>query len=253
MASMKNPLLVPALLVAIAALVVAACGGESNVPKSSSATETPAGRAAKLPDQLFAAHFVDSTPGHGQEFAQVPNGILINFNFSLADNSSIKVTKDGVPVAAGPAVVRGERRLELASDLTGTQVDGVYVVDYKACWPDRSCHDGRFAFRVDGSKISTYLDVTDRAEVPVSLKDLAFSPARMLMSTGTKVTWTNNDTVSHFVNTDPHPDHNYLPTLNSVELKPGQSYSFTFADAGEWPYHCSLHFPENMVASVIVR
>jgi plastocyanin/methionine-rich copper-binding protein CopC len=250
MTSFKNLLLLPALLVA---LVVAACGGESDARKSGGTTETPVSGAASLPDQLFAAHFVDSTPGHGQEFAQVPNRVLVNFNFNLADNSSIAVTKRGVPVAAGPATVRGERRLELASDLAGVQGDGVYLVNYKACWPDRSCHDGQFAFKVDGSKKSAYLDTTSRAEVAVSMKDLAFSPARLLISKGAKVTWTNDDTLPHFVNTDPHPDHNYLPALNSVELKPGQGYSYTFNDAGEWPYHCSLHFPQNMVASVIVR
>lgn len=253
MASTKSLLPLPALLVALVVLVAAACGGESSARKSGSATKTPEGGAAKLPDQLFAAHFVASTPGHGQEFAQVPTRVLINFNFNLADNSSIAVTKDGVPVAAGPATVQGERRLELASDLAGVQGSGVYLVNYKACWPDRSCHDGQFAFRVDGSKKSTYLDTTGRAEMAVSMKDVAFSPARLLISKGTKVSWTNDDTVPHFVNTDPHPDHNYLPALNSVEVKPGQSYSYTFTGSGEWPYHCSLHFPQNMVATVIVR
>ncbi len=253
MASTKNLLLVPALLAVIVVLVIAACGGESYAPKSGSATETPAIGTANLPDQFFAAHFVDSTPGHGQEFVQVPKRVLINFNFNLADNSSIAVTKSGAPAAAGPATVRGERRLELASDLAGVQGDGVYLVNYKACWPDRSCHDGQFAFKVDGSKESAYLDTTSRAEVAVSMKNLAFSPAKLLISKGAKVTWTNDDTVPHFVNTDPHPNHNYLPALNSVELKPGQSYSYTFTDSGEWPYHCSLHFPQNMVASLIVR
>ncbi|MSQ12303.1 MAG: hypothetical protein EXR48_06410 [Dehalococcoidia bacterium] len=248
----KN-LLFLALFAALVPLVVAACGGESNGRVSSGATETSGGGAATLPDQIFAAHFVDSTPGHGQEFAQVPNRVLVNFNFNLADNSSIAVTKNGAPVAVVPAIVQGERRLEPTSDLTGIQGDGVYVVDYKACWPDRSCHEGRFAFRVDGSKPSTYLDVTGRAEVAVSLKDTAFSPAKLLVSKGTRITRTNNDAVPHFINTDPHLAHNYLPALNSVELKPGQSCSHTFADAGEWPYHCSLHFPQDMVASVIMR
>jgi len=25
---------------------------------------------------------------------------------------------------------------------------GLYQVDYKACWPDQSCHTGKFAFIV---------------------------------------------------------------------------------------------------------
>ncbi|MBI3743249.1 MAG: copper resistance protein CopC [Chloroflexi bacterium] len=240
----KDRLLLFAATVAIVALAVAACGGGS----SQQASDTANG----LPGQLFAAHFVDSTPAHGQQFAQVPNQILINFNFTLADNSSISLTRDGVAVPVGAAKVGGERRLQLASDVTGVQGNGLYVVDYKACWPDRSCHNGRLAFRVDASKSSSYLDMRGRADVAVSMKDVAFSPARILVSKGAIVTWTNNDGVQHFVNTDPHPVHNYLPGLNSLEIKPGQSYTYTFSDAGEWPYHCSLHFPQNMVASIIV-
>ena len=127
------------------------------------------------------------------------------------------------------------------------------MVNYKACWPDRSCHDGRFGFRVDGSVKPTYLDMTGRPEVAVSMRDTAFSPTKLVVSLGTKVTWTNNDAVLHFVNTDPHPVHNYLSTLNSTELEPGETYSYTFTEQGEWPYHCSLHFPQNMVAAVIVQ
>ncbi|MBM3947272.1 MAG: plastocyanin, partial [SAR202 cluster bacterium] len=72
-------------------------------------------------------------------------------------------------------------------------------------------------------------------------------------SQGTKVVWTNNEAVPHFVNTDPHPSHNNLPGLNSLDLREGQSYTFTFVQAGEWAYHCSAHYPQGMVGSVLVR
>ena len=72
------------------------------------------------------------------------------------------------------------------------------------------------------------------------------------MSKGTKVVWTNGDGVAHFVNTDPHPSHNVLADLNSLDLAQGQSYSFTFTEVGEWGYHCSAHYL-SMVGRVIVQ
>src|SRR5688572_3397278 len=48
----------------------------------------------KLPDLIRAAHFVDSSPKHGDTIALVPEKITINFDFTLHEISSIKVTKD---------------------------------------------------------------------------------------------------------------------------------------------------------------
>ena len=131
--------------------------------------------------------------------------------------------------------------------------DGLYVVDYKACWPDRSCHNGRFAFTVDGKSKTSYLDMTGKKEVSIDMRDIKFTPANIIISKGTRVTWTNRDPVDHFVNTDPHPSHNVLPGLNSLDLKQGATFSYTLNDVGEWGYHCSAHFPQNMVAKVIVQ
>lgn len=102
----------------------------------------------KLPDQMFAAHFVDSAPMHSQAFALVPEKVLINFNFTLDESSSIAVTKDDKPVTLGK-VMLGERKLSMSAPLPKDAGDGLYVVKYKACWPDKSCHDGQFAFKVD--------------------------------------------------------------------------------------------------------
>ena len=44
-----------------------------------------------------------------------------------------------------------------------------------------------------------------------------------------------------------------LPDLNSLDIGQGKSYSYTFGRAGEWAYHCSAHYPQGMVGSVLVR
>lgn len=224
-----------------------------STPTPDAMMKTPAADAmmGKVPDQMFAAHFVDSAPMHSQSFALVPEKVLINFNFTLDESSSIAVTKDDKPVTLGK-VMLGERKLSMSATLPKDAGDGLYVVKYKACWPDKSCHDGLFAFKVDSKMKSSYVDMTGKNQVTIRLKDIKFAPATLVVSNGTQVTWVNDDSVTHFINTDPHPSHNALPALNSLEIKKGESYNFTFAQPGEWAYHCSAHVPQNMVGRVIV-
>ena len=243
--------LLAALLAASLALV--ACGSSSTPASDAMMKETPASDAMKkLPDQLFAAHFMDSYPLHGEVFRQAPETIVINFNFNLHEKSSISVTKDGAVVSIGKTTI-DPKQLAMRATLGGSSGDGQYVVSYRACWPDASCHDGRFAFLVDSKQAAAYQVMTGKQEVAIPQENLKFNPANIVVSKGTKVTWTNRDDVIHFVNTDPHPSHNVLPALNSQPINKGESYSFTFNDTGEWGYHCSAHFPQGMVAHIIVQ
>jgi plastocyanin len=73
------------------------------------------------------------------------------------------------------------------------------------------------------------------SNISVSIKNFAFSPATLNIKTGTKVTWTNNDSVSHTVTSDSGT------TLNSSTLAPGQSYGVTFTNPVSVGYHCSIH------------
>ena len=50
------------------------------------------------------------------------------------------------------------------------------------------------------------------------------SPQRITVSPGTRVTFTNNDTRQHEMNSDPHPTHGECPPIDDVGfLAPGQS------------------------------
>jgi plastocyanin len=51
------------------------------------------------------------------------------------------------------------------------------------------------------------------------------SPKTVTIATGSRVTFTNNDSKSHNMNSDPHPEHNSCPALNVGILSPGQSRS----------------------------
>ena len=81
-------------------------------------------------------------------------------------------------------------------------------------------------------------------EVSVDIRNFAFSPSTLTIKAGTKVTWTNNDSVSHTVTSDSGS------LLDSPVLSPGESFSFTFNSAGSLSYHCKIH--PMMKASVAV-
>jgi plastocyanin len=86
-----------------------------------------------------------------------------------------------------------------------------------------------------------------------SLTTGAFSPNPIQVSVGNTVTWTNDDSQPHTVtsgsNGQPDNKFNSSPNFNPL-LNPGQTFSFTFTQAGDYPYFCMLH--PNMVGTVSV-
>ena len=102
--------------------------------------------ASTLPPEKFAAHFVSSSPAHADLLTHAPDKIQLNFNFTLARNSNINILKDGEKLALG-ALEFSENRLQMEVNLPDAGA-GTYHVLYRACWPDKSCHDGEFAFVV---------------------------------------------------------------------------------------------------------
>ncbi len=101
----------------------------------------------ELPEQQTAMHFADSMPKHAAELATVPEMVLIHFDLTLSADSTITVEKDGKELVSGPGKL-DEKRLGMSAELPQDAGAGVYVVKYKACWLDKSCHNGQFAFVV---------------------------------------------------------------------------------------------------------
>jgi plastocyanin len=71
----------------------------------------------------------------------------------------------------------------------------------------------------------------------VEIKDYAFGPNKITVKKGTKVTWTNQDSVKH----DVMPDNESDDFVGSGLLAKGQKYEFTFNKVGTYTYHCSPH------------
>ena len=241
------------------ASLVAACGGDeadsaSAVAGTNDTSEPTSASASKsFPNQIIAPHFVDSYPLHGDTLVQAAQEVVLNFNFNLHSNSAIEVTRDGQPVGVGPVTI-SENELSMRATIQESPPDGIYQANYMACWPDGSCHEGSMAFTVDSASLAEYVDLQGQTEITIPMVDgQRFDPARIIISPGATVTWINQDSVAHFVNTDPHPSHNVLEELNSSGINPGESYTYTFTKPGAWGYHCSAHFGDGMIAQVLVQ
>lgn len=78
----------------------------------------------------------------------------------------------------------------------------------------------------------------------VSIKNFSFSAATVTVASGTTVTWTNNDAVTHTVTADDG-------SFDSGNIAPGAAFSHKFSTVATVKYHCSIH--TMMTGSVVVN
>jgi plastocyanin len=78
----------------------------------------------------------------------------------------------------------------------------------------------------------------------VQIDNFAFAPAALTVTTGTTVTWKNEDDSPHRIG-----DKN--GTFKSAALDTDDTFSHTFAAPGEYPYICTIH--PYMVGKIIVK
>jgi plastocyanin len=74
----------------------------------------------------------------------------------------------------------------------------------------------------------------------------AYGVNPLVVSTGTTVTWVNGDGIPHTSTSD-------TGVWDSGILSAGQSFSFTFAQAGTYPYHCAIHGVASMSGTIVVQ
>ncbi|OGM66468.1 hypothetical protein A2969_02445 [Candidatus Woesebacteria bacterium RIFCSPLOWO2_01_FULL_42_67] len=246
------------VLIAVVIIVVAAGAfwflqnqSTSSPTPTQTSNPTPQSTSAEFSTPKKSAHWESSTPEHGSILAAVPVNMVIDFNFDLAKRSDIQITVDSKEYGMGETVI-DPNKLTMRKKMDPNSPDGLYTVIYKACWADGSCHDGLFQFKIDKSVSKDFIDMTNKKEVTINLTNYAFSPSKVKVSKGTKITWINQDSVIHTINSDPHPSHTYYLTQNSRDLKKGDSYSVTFIDRGIYLYHCTPH-ADTMKAAILVE
>jgi plastocyanin len=98
----------------------------------------------------------------------------------------------------------------------------------------------------------------DAAGTEVVMKLVAFKPEVVTVRPGANVTWKQQDAGAHTVTSgtveqgagsvSTRPDGRF----DSGPLETGTTFRFTFAEAGTYPYFCSLH-PATMRGQVQVR
>ncbi|HEY4458527.1 MAG TPA: cupredoxin family copper-binding protein [Pseudonocardiaceae bacterium] len=81
--------------------------------------------------------------------------------------------------------------------------------------------------------------------VQVTIQNYAFSPSTLTIPAGTTVVWTNKDTAPHTVTVSDGPVKFASPNLNT-----GDTFTYTFTQAGTYQYYCAVH--PDMKASVTV-
>ncbi len=67
-------------------------------------------------------------------------------------------------------------------------------------------------------------------------QDWSFRPVEVRVAMGGTVTWTNQGETFHTVTSD-----DAGKTFDSHVVNPRETFTFTFAQTGTFPYHCDLH------------
>lgn len=83
---------------------------------------------------------------------------------------------------------------------------------------------------------------TDSDETTVTYNGSSFSPASVTVKPGTKVNFVNQSSSPMWVASDPHPVHTDFSAFDASRgYTQGQTYSFTFDQAGQYGYHNHLN------------
>ena len=87
-------------------------------------------------------------------------------------------------------------------------------------------------------------DQPSAANAEVRIDNFSFGPQTVTVPVGATVTWTNRDDIPHtVVSTD--------GLFNSKVRDTDETFSYTFAKAGMYPYYCSVH--PKMTGKVVVQ
>lgn len=78
----------------------------------------------------------------------------------------------------------------------------------------------------------------------VNISGFAFVPQTLRVAVGTRVTWTNNDSVNHTITSQDN-------LFDSGTISKGATFSYIFNQSGTFEYHCKIH--PSMTGKIIVE
>jgi len=87
------------------------------------------------------------------------------------------------------------------------------------------------------------IDMRGKADVEIVAKGgNQFTPNNIVVDEGTEVTWKNQDTIAHNVKKSADAvDFGGEFGVEAGQFGPGDTYSYTFDKAGQFPYTCTIH------------
>lgn len=85
-------------------------------------------------------------------------------------------------------------------------------------------------------------EVSTNNAITVNIENFSFNSSSITVKKGATITWINNDSAPHGIKS---------AGFNSEILSQGQSFSFTFNEAGTFSYSCSVH--PSMTGQIIVE
>lgn len=101
------------------------------------------------------------------------------------------------------------------------------------------------------SNSSDALKPNEQEGIIVEMIPDGFSSTTITINRGETITWVNNDTDFRWPASNVHPNHDQYPEFDPLEpVPPGESWSFTFDQAGEWEFHD--HLKPYFIGTVIV-
>jgi len=243
---MKQKLIFVSALLTLA-LLVAACG-----PKAAPATEISQPEMTEAPmEEMTEAPMEEMTPAVEVHDQEITDGSVTISSVDMAVDGWVVIHTTDADGKPGPVIGH-------AAAPAGTTKDLSVAIDAEQATPQL------FAMlHVDAGVAGTYefpgddVPVTNEGAIvmaPFNIEEMAtsnevtianfsFGPNDLQVKVGTTVTWTNQDSASHTVTADDG-------SFDSGSLSQGSSFSFTFTEAGTFPYSCNFH--PSMVGTVTV-
>ena len=89
----------------------------------------------------------------------------------------------------------------------------------------------------------------------ITITSSGASPRQVTVDLGTRIRWVNHDNRAHEMSSDPHPEHDRCPELNSRLLAPGQQHETNnLVTARTCGFHDHL-FPERteLTGTITIR
>src|SRR5574340_994372 len=97
------------------------------------------------------------------------------------------------------------------------------------------------AFGQTANEIDIATGAGSSAQAACVTTNNCFTPNPLTVAPGTTVTWKNTDTTTHVVCSGKVTDDQCGSVFEDDALKKGQTFQFTFANAGTFDYFCSVH------------